>query len=189
LSFGFAGYEDARSGESGSLLNYRTFTVLHINVGAATVTRVTTLPVKLAANTGLAALTLDNATQLRTVGITGGGDEGPFTFNGLPFDIDRIDQAVSVDTTEAWTVGAGLVISHSFHIHGVQFRIVSRNGSETEVKPWEQGWKDTFYLPIGESVTFVVRFGETSDATYPFMYHCHMLNHEDEGLMGQFTVQ
>jgi hypothetical protein len=46
-------------------------------------------------------LTLDNATQSRTVGITGGGDEGPFAFNGQPFDIDRIDQAVGLDTTKA----------------------------------------------------------------------------------------
>ena len=42
---------------------------------------------------------------------------------------------------------------------------------------------------IGETVTFVTRFDETADASYPFMYHCHMINHEDEGLMGQFTVQ
>jgi FtsP/CotA-like multicopper oxidase with cupredoxin domain len=86
-------------------------------------------------------------------------------------------------------VGAGSLISHSFHIHGVQFRIVARSGDPAKVKPWEQGWKDTLYLPIGETVTFVTRFGETADASYPFMYHCHMINHEDEGLMGQFTVQ
>jgi bilirubin oxidase len=58
-----------------------------------------------------------------------------------------------------------------------------------EVKPWEQGWKDTFHIPIRENVTFVVRFDESADAGYPFMYHCHMINHEDEGLMGQFIVE
>ena len=96
---------------------------------------------------------------------------------------------MSLGTTEAWTVGSGTVVSHSFHIHGVQFRIVSRSGDPAKVNPWEQGWKDTIYLPMSESVTFVTRFDETADASYPFMYHCHMINHEDEGLMGQFTVR
>ena len=103
--------------------------------------------------------------------------------------MDRIDQAVAAGTVESWTVSAGMVFSHSFHIHGVQFRIAARAGDASKVKPWEQGWKDTIYLPIGESVTFVTRFDETADTRYPFMYHCHMINHEDEGLMGQFTVQ
>ena len=134
-------------------------------------------------------LTLDNATQSRQLAITGGGADGPFVFNDLPFDMERIDQAVSLGATEAWTVGAGSLISHSFHIHGVQFRLVARSGDPAKVKPWEQGWKDTFYLPIGETVTFVTRFDEMADASYPFMYHCHMINHEDEGLMGQFIVQ
>jgi bilirubin oxidase len=189
LGPGFGGFEEATSGEFGSLLNHRTFTVLHINIGASTANGITALPAKLAANGGLAALTADNATQSRTLGITGGGDEGPFTFNGLPFDMERIDQDVALGATEVWTVGAGAVFSHSFHIHGVQFRIASRNGDEGEVKPWERGWKDTFYLPIGESVTFVAKWIDTADGAYPFMYHCHMINHEDEGLMGQFTVQ
>lgn len=189
LSIGFAGFENETTGELGSLLNYRTFKLLRINVGARTANAVLTLPATLAKNDGLAALTLDSATQSRQLGITGGGDDGPFAFNDLPFDMERIDQSVSLGATEAWTVGAGTVISHSFHIHGVQFRVVARSGDPSRVNPWEQGWKDTFYLPIGETVTFVTRFDETADARYPFMYHCHMINHEDEGLMGQFTVQ
>ena len=163
--------------------------MLHINVGGATFAPVTAIPAKLATNAGLAALQLDNAAQTRIISITGGPPDGPFLFDELPFDFDRIDQDVSLNTTEAWTIGAGAASSHSFHIHGVQFRIVARNGNPADVKPWEQGWKDTFYIPIAEKVTFVVRFGETADAAHPFMYHCHMINHEDEGLMGQFTVR
>jgi bilirubin oxidase len=189
LSAGFAGYENASSGELGSTLNYRTFTLLHVNIGPPRIDGITTLPATLASNAGLEALTLANATQTRQLGISGGGADGPFTFNDLPFDMERIDQAVTLGTTEAWTVGSGAVLSHSFHIHGVQFRIVARSGDPSRVNPWEQGWKDTIYLPISESVTFVTRFDETADARYPFMYHCHMINHEDEGLMGQFTVQ
>jgi len=189
LSPGFAGYENATSGPLGSILNYRTFTLLHINVGSPTAGAITALPATLAKNAGLAALTPANATVSRQIAITGGGADGPFTFNDLPFDMERIDQEVTVGTTEAWTIGSGTEMSHSFHIHGVQFKVVARGGDAARVNPWEQGWKDTIYLPIKESVTFVTRFDETADASYPFMYHCHMINHEDEGLMGQFTVK
>jgi hypothetical protein len=47
---------------------------------------------RLANNAGLAELTLDRATQARQLGINGGPPNGPFTFNGLSFDMDRIDQ-------------------------------------------------------------------------------------------------
>jgi bilirubin oxidase len=185
LSFGYAGLENATSGEFGSLLNYTTFTVLHINVGAATANAVTALPPTLANNVYLTAA---DATKTRTLNITATGPGAPFTFDGLGYNMDRIDQAVTTGATEAWTVSAGTIFSHSFHIHGVQFKIVARNGQASEVKSYEQGWKDTIYLPIRESLTFVARFNETASASYPFMYHCHMTNHEDGGLMGQFTV-
>src|SRR5262249_36096386 len=103
LATGFAGYENATNGEFGSTLNYRTFTLLHINIGAPTAGGITALPAKLAANPGLADLTLANATQTRTVGITRGGADGPFAFNDLPFDMERIDQEVALGSTEAWT--------------------------------------------------------------------------------------
>ena len=190
LQFGFGGYEDASGGEFGSLLNYKNFTVLHVNVGAATANAVTTLPATLASTAGLSDLTAAKANQSRTINVTGGAPGGgPFAFNGSVYSMDKINQLVLRGDTEAWTVSAGGVFSHSFHIHGVQFKIVARNGSASQIKAYEQGWKDTIYLPIREAVTFVARFDETADAMYPFMFHCHMSNHEDEGLMGQFTVQ
>ena len=76
--------------------------------------------------------------------------------------------------------------SHSFHIHDVQFAIVER--STGPVAEYEKGWKDTFYIQINESVTFVAKFDDYASNDHPFMYHCHMSNHEDEGLMGQFLV-
>jgi bilirubin oxidase len=189
LKPGFAGFENAFVGELGSQLNYRTIRLLRINVGPASANAITSLPSRLANNAGLAELTLDRATLTRQLGINGGPPNGPFTFNGLSFDMDRIDQTIALGSTEAWTVGSGDVISHSFHIHGVQFRLVARNGDPGNVGAWEQGWKDTAYIPMSQNITFVTRFDETADARYPFMYHCHMINHEDEGLMGQFTVQ
>ena len=188
LQFGFAGLENATAGEFGSLLNFKNFTILHVAVGTATADAITALPAALASLAGLSDLTVSQAALSRTVSITGGLPP-PFTFDGRAFTHDYINQLVLLGRTEAWTINAGGIFSHSFHIHGVQFKIVARNGSASQVRSYEQGWKDTFYLPIRETVTFVARFGEPADASYPYMYHCHMSNHEDEGLMGQFTVQ
>lgn len=186
LSFGYAGLEPASSGEFGSLLNNKTFSVLRIQVAPATAQAVTQVPAVLVGSTYPTAA---QATQSRTLNITATGPGAPFTFNGVGFNMNTINQTVAVGSTESWTVHGGNIFSHSFHIHGVQFKIVARNGSASAVKNYEQGWKDTFYIPLNESLTFVAKFDETADATYPFMYHCHMVNHEDLGLMGQFVVQ
>lgn len=186
LSFGFAGLEPASSGEFGSLLNNKTFSVLRIQVATTTANAITQVPSALVSN---AYPTAAQATHARTLTITATGPGAPFTFNNVGFNMNTINQTVAVGSTEAWTVNGGNIFGHSFHIHGVQFKIVSRNGSAVAVKNYEQGWKDTFYIPLNESLTFVAKFDETADATYPFMYHCHMVNHEDLGLMGQFVVQ
>ena len=67
---------------------------------------------------------------------------------------------------------------------------MARNGVATSVGTHESGWKDTFFLPRNESVTFVAKFDDfaDSDVTHPYMYHCHFAGHEDGGMMGQFIV-
>ena len=186
LSFGFGGLENATQGEFGSLLNDKTFRVLRINVAAATATPVSIVPASLA--NSIFPLAAD-VTRSRTLTITASGPGVPFTFNGVGFDMNTINQTVALGSTESWTVNGGNIFGHSFHIHGVQFSMVARNGSAGAVRACEQGWKDTIYLPLNESATFVARFDEAADASYPYMYHCHMVNHEDGGLMGQFVVQ
>ena len=121
LAFGFAGYENATSGEFGSLLNYRTFDVLHVNVAAARSGGVTALPATLVSSTYPG---VGDVSRSRTVNITAAGPGTPFTFDGLGFDMNRIDQSVTAGATESWTITAGTIFSHSFHIHGVQFRIL-----------------------------------------------------------------
>jgi len=82
------------------------------------------------------------------------------------------------------------IFGHSFHVHDIEFKIVARNGSAANVGAHESGWKDTFYVPRNESVTFVGKFDDFADAdvTHPYMYHCHFGGHEDGGMMGQFIV-
>jgi blue copper oxidase len=68
----------------------------------------------------------------------------------------------------------------------VSFRIQSRDGREPP--PWERGWKDVVLIRRGESVRLAMTFTQPASKAFPFMYHCHMLEHEDNGMMGQFTV-
>jgi blue copper oxidase len=94
---------------------------------------------------------------------------------------------VKLNTIEKWTLVNNNVFGHSFHIHDIQFKIVSR--SSGAVAPYESGWKDTFYIRPNETVSVVAKYDDFADDINPFMYHCHFANHEDEGLMGQFLVQ
>jgi len=183
-TFGFPGGEDAGSGQTfGSTLNNTTFDVLRISVIAATAEAITTLPTTLANNTYWTAA---DATNERTVTITDTGPGTPFTFDDQGYDMEMINQTVTLDTVEQWTIENGRVFSHSFHIHDVQFALVSR--STGPVGEHENGWKDTLYIFKDESVQFVAKFDDFASTDHPFMYHCHMANHEDGGLMGQFLV-
>ena len=64
--------------------------------------------------------------------------------------------------------------------------IISR--SSGAVNAYESGWKDTVYVPLGESVVVIAKFDDFASSTNPYMFHCHFTNHEDEGMMGQFLV-
>jgi bilirubin oxidase len=182
-SLGYPGGEPNQTGAFGSLLNNSTFDVLRINVITATTGGITALPTTLTSN---ALWTAADATNARTIAITDTGPGSPFTFDDQGYSMDRVDQTVVLDTVEAWTIENGAIFGHSFHIHDVQFAIVER--SSGPVAEYEKGWKDTFYVRINETVTFVAKFDDYASNDHPFMYHCHMANHEDEGLMGQFLV-
>ncbi|WP_139416392.1 multicopper oxidase family protein [Agromyces laixinhei] len=106
--------------------------------------------------------------------------------NGEQMDMSRIDEVVYVGDTEVWEVRSSQPIPHSFHIHDVQFRVLSIDG---EAPPPElSGRKDTIYLEPDREYRLLVRFEDYVDPEVPYMYHCHMLLHEDEGMMGQFVV-
>ena len=106
--------------------------------------------------------------------------------NGAEMDMARIDEAIEVDTTEIWTVINDDLSPHNFHVHDVQFEVLSVGGSEPP--PELRGRKDTVYLEPGRAVELIMRFEDYADPQWPYMYHCHLLRHEDEGLMGQFVV-
>ena len=116
-------------------------------------------------------------------GMMGGmGSSGGMTINGRAFAMDRVDDRIELGSTEIWEVSSDMM-SHPFHIHGVQFEVISRNGG----KPLERdaGLRDT--VVVQEPVELLVRFEQPAVET-PFMYHCHILEHEDDGMMGQFVT-
>ena len=112
----------------------------------------------------------------------GGGRGGMFRINGKSMDIKRIDFQVKANSTEIWEVSNSSMMAHPFHVHNVQFRILDRNGKRPH--PSESGLKDVVLVPPGERVRIIMRFPEYSDAQTPYMYHCHILEHEDQGMMG-----
>jgi FtsP/CotA-like multicopper oxidase with cupredoxin domain len=75
---------------------------------------------------------------------------------------------------------------HNFHIHDVQYRVLAMNGAPPP--PALTGPKDTVFLPPDATVELAMRFTGPADPNTPYMYHCHLLWHEDQGMMGQFVV-
>ena len=105
------------------------------------------------------------------------------TINGRVWSMSRIDETVSLGATEVWEVVCP-EMAHPFHIHGVQFRVLSEDGDLP--KSWNRGAKDTIY--VENSAELLVTFTRTAAADLPFLYHCHLLEHEDGGMMGSVTV-
>ena len=107
------------------------------------------------------------------------------TINRQPMDMHVINERVRLGQWELWEVEADRKI-HPFHVHGCSFRVLSQEGRP--VNDADAGWKDTVWVSDEGSTTFAVRFDHPATDEYPYMYHCHILEHEDMGMMGQFTV-
>lgn len=109
------------------------------------------------------------------------------TINGKKFDPDRIDFTQALGKTEIWEVYnvkdkmGGML--HPFHIHGTQFKVISLNGKEPTATL--QGYKDTIDLQPGDRAKLAVTFEKPG----VYMYHCHILEHEENGMMGQVKVK
>lgn len=116
----------------------------------------------------------------------GRGQGRNIPINGKVMDMERIDEVVMLDDVEIWAVTNQGGVAHPFHIHDIQFLILDRDGAPPVAS--EAGWKDTVLVDPGETVRFITQFTTYADPDTPFMYHCHILEHEDGGMMGQFLV-
>ncbi|NLG56738.1 MAG: multicopper oxidase domain-containing protein [Rhodococcus sp.] len=102
--------------------------------------------------------------------------------NEQRMDMNRVDAVIDVGATELWEVTNGDAQPHNFHVHDVQFQVL-----ETD-DPMLSGVKDTVYIRPGQTVKLLMRFEDYTDPQVPYMFHCHLLRHEDDGMMGQFVV-
>ena len=111
---------------------------------------------------------------------------GNFLINGVSFNLDVINYTIPLNNTEIWSITNQSATAHPFHIHDVQFFVLDRNGVAPPVS--EQGRKDVIFIKPMENVRFITKFNDYANPDVPYMYHCHMLVHEDGGMMGQFVV-
>jgi FtsP/CotA-like multicopper oxidase with cupredoxin domain len=114
-----------------------------------------------------------------------GGMEMGFLINGAAFDMNRIDVVSKVGQVELWEIDNPTDMDHPFHVHGVQFQLVETERGGRIVKPPYRAWKDTVNVARGETARILLR----QDRPGPRMYHCHILEHEDLGMMGIVDVR
>ncbi|WP_026923174.1 multicopper oxidase family protein [Glycomyces arizonensis] len=108
------------------------------------------------------------------------------SINGEKMAMDRIDFGVREGTVEVWEVSNHDGYMHNFHVHDVQYQVLTVDGDTPP--PHLRGWKDTVRLVPQREYRIAMRFSDYTDPNLPYMYHCHLLTHEDAGMMGQFVV-
>ena len=140
-------------------------------------------------------------TKTRTFELTMDHDDGPnhgdehdhggghaamdMAINGVAMDMNVINERVPLGVWERWRIRSDQG-AHPFHAHGCSFLIEQMEDGEL---PEDQtGWKDTVVLDDDDWSEIVVKFDHVATDEFPYMYHCHILEHEDRGMMGQFTV-
>jgi len=110
-----------------------------------------------------------------------------FTINGVTFDPERTDTIVKVGTVEEWEIvnGGGMMMmdfDHPFHIHTNAFQVVNEN----DRSPRFRAWRDIVNVPMGGSVRIRISFQDFPGRT---VYHCHILDHEDLGMMAVIEMR
>lgn len=116
----------------------------------------------------------------------GGWGGGVHKINGRKMDMNFIEATIVAGTTEIWEIANETPMIHPFHIHKVHFQILERNGQPPLAS--ERGLKDTVNVPAHGYVKVIAKFTGPGDPMIPYMFHCHILEHEDHGMMGQFII-
>jgi len=169
-------------------LNGNDFDVLQLNIVNQSDNPVSTIPTSLVQVTPYNESDFDEIRRFTFNPVTMGPNQlnGHFWINNAPFNMHVINITIPLDNIEIWEIENQTAIAHPFHIHNVPFYILDRNG--VPPLPNELGRKDVVLVNPMESVRFITKFTDFANPDVPYMYHCHMLNHEDDGMMGQFIV-
>lgn len=124
-----------------------------------------------------------------------GPNEWEFLINGKTFDANRVDETMRLGEVHEWVIVNASEEWHTFHIHVNDFQVTGfsgdrvprvSNGRESELLLGPIDPEDTVKIPPGGTVTMRTR---PTDFTGKFVFHCHMTNHEDRGMMGVVTVE
>jgi bilirubin oxidase len=196
LAGNVAGGENFPNGPFANALGKIDFNILHLVIGAQTANPISTFPSTLTTNILLNSANA-NITRKLTMSDSAGvpGILGPnaFILNHKLFSLNVNDYNVPLNNTEIWEITNSTAFGHPFHIHDVEFNILDVNGVAPSAA--QAGWKDVVFVPgkvgpngTAQVVRFIAKFDDFADSLHPFMFHCHISLHEDEGMMGQFIV-
>ncbi len=184
LPGGPGGHGGGMMGHPPSPLDSADFHILQIRVVAANNNPSPQVPTTLVSHSPPQEV---DATVFRTKVMTAtANDPNLFVFDSTIFNHHHIDDTVYLGSTEVWTLINNTFIAHSFHIHDIQFYVLDINGNPPP--PFYRGKKDVILLEPNDTIRFIGEFLDHADPHIPYMYHCHILPHEDAGMMGQFVV-
>jgi FtsP/CotA-like multicopper oxidase with cupredoxin domain len=116
-----------------------------------------------------------------TMGMGMGMGGAAFGFDGRAFDHSRTDQQVRTGTVEEWTIRNPSPMDHPFHLHVWPVQVIQQHGQAVA----EPTWRDVVNVPAGSQVTVRIAFDTFPGRT---VYHCHILDHEDLGMMAVVEV-
>ena len=119
-----------------------------------------------------------------TMSMTNGGMKMDFLIDGKSFDMARVDLTSKVGDVELWEIYNGSDMDHPLHLHGTQFQLVEREKLGKKTAASFLAWKDTVNITSKETVRIKLRYATPGLR----MYHCHILEHEDNGMMGTLNV-
>ncbi|MDX8450719.1 multicopper oxidase family protein [Mesorhizobium captivum] len=120
-----------------------------------------------------------------TMAMNATGMEMGFLINGKAFDMERVDVVARAGETELWEIVNQADMDHPFHLHGTQFQVIEHERGGKVAKPPYLAWKDTVNVARGETVRLLLRQERPGQR----MYHCHILEHEQLGMMGILDVE
>jgi suppressor of ftsI len=108
-----------------------------------------------------------------------------FRINNQVYDMERIDLRCPTGEWQYWDVINDSHMDHPFHLHGTQFQVLERQTGSRSVAETFRAWRDTVNLRPNETVRLAFR----QDLPGLRMFHCHILEHEDLGMMAQLMVE
>ena len=125
------------------------------------------------------------AAQRLVLSAAGMGMMGSFLINGRTFDMDRVDLRSAVGRVEWWDIVNTTFMDHPIHVHGTQFQVAGRTVGGVAAPAPSPAWLDTVNVPAGETVSIKIAQPHPGKR----MFHCHILPHEDAGMMGVLDVR